>query len=194
MLDTTNPRAGWIAVSWATMTEPTRPPRPRSWREMNEWIADLLVRRTGQGVEAWNARIGEQTSPDEASLRAWLAEQGVTGYPAMLLVMERFGYPDYLIASVDELIEGQYADRPALRHKTYVALVTPRRTFAAVQPTTKKRVELGLRLADQAPAGRLERAPSFGQSSMTMKIGLASPDELDDEVERWLRRAYEENA
>lgn len=29
---------------------------------------------------------------------------------------------------------------------------------------------------------------------MTMKIGLASPDELDDEVERWLRRAYEENA
>lgn len=39
----------------------------------------------------------------------------MTGYPAMLLVMERFGYPDYLIASVDELIEGQYADRPALR-------------------------------------------------------------------------------
>lgn len=71
----------------------------------------------------------------------------MTGYPAMLLVMERFGYPDYLIASVDELIEGQYADRPALRHKTYVALVTPRRTFAAVQPTTKKRVDLGLRLA-----------------------------------------------
>lgn len=214
MLDTTNPRAGWIAVSWATMTEPTRPPRPRSWREMNEWIADLLVRRTGQGVEAWNARIGEQTSPDEASLRAWLTEQGVTGYPAMLLVMERFGYPDYLIASADELIEGQYADRPALRpildavlarlpaiggvsvqaRKTYVALVTPRRTFAAVQPTTKKRVDLGLRLAEQAPAGRLERAPSFGQSSMTMKIGLASPDEVDDEVERWLRRAYEENA
>lgn len=138
----------------------------------------------------------------------------MTGYPAMLLVMERFGYPDYLIASADELIEGQYADRPALRpildavlarlpaiggvsvqaRKTYVALVTPRRTFAAVQPTTKKRVDLGLRLAEQAPAGRLERAPSFGQSSMTMKIGLASPDEVDDEVERWLRRAYEENA
>ena len=63
----------------------------------------------------------------------------------MLLVMERFGYPDFLLASADELIDGQYADRPALRpildevllraaevgevdvqaRKTYVTLVTP---------------------------------------------------------------------
>ncbi len=78
--------------------------------------------------------------------------------------------------------------------KTYVALLTPKRTFAAVQPTTKKRVDLGLRLtADQKPEGRLEVAKNFGQSSVTHKIGIESADQLDDEVEGWLKRAYEAN-
>jgi hypothetical protein len=37
----------------------------------------------------------------------------------MLLVMERFGYPEYLLASADALLAGQYADRPqdAARHQ-----------------------------------------------------------------------------
>ena len=29
--------------------------------------------------------------------------------------MERFGYPDFFLSSADELIDGQYADRPQLR-------------------------------------------------------------------------------
>lgn len=187
---------------------------PRSWQEMREQEIRWLVERTGEGLETWNARVLEMGFTDEAGLRRWLTEQGVTGYPAMLLVMERFGYPDYLQATADELIDGQYADRSELRpildkilgllpsvgeveiqaRKTYVALITPRRTFAAVQPTTKKRVDLGLRLtADQQPSGRLERASNFGQSSVTHKISLASADDIDPEVEEWLRSAYEAN-
>ncbi len=186
--------------------------RPRSWQEMREQEIGWLIERTGEGLETWNARVRETGIADEAALRSWLTEQGVTGYPAMLLLMERFGYPDYLQATADELIDGQYADRPGLRpildtildmlprvgeievqaRKTHVALITPKRTFAAVQPTTKKRVDLGLRLtADQQPSGRLERAANFGQSSVTHKIGLASADEIDAEVEGWLKRAYE---
>lgn len=113
------------------------------------------------------------------------------------------------------MIDGQYADRPELRpildtilrllpsvgdvevqaRKTYVALITPKRTFAAVQPTTKKRVDLGLRLtADQQPDDRLERAPNFGQSSVTHKIGLSSADDIDPGVEEWLRKAYAVNS
>jgi len=186
--------------------------RPRSWQEMREQEIRWLVERTGEGLETWNARILEKGFGDEASLRAWLHEEGVTGYPQMLLVMERFGYPDYLQASADELVESQYADRPALRpildallarlpeigeieiqtRKTYVAFLTPRRTFSALQPTTRKRADLGLRLtADQQPTGRLERAVSFGQSSVTHKIGLTSVDDIDDEVVGWIKRAYD---
>ncbi len=156
--------------------------RPRSWLEMREQEIRWLIERTGEGLETWNARVMEQRFAHEASLRSWLSDQGVTGYPAMLLVMERFGDPDYLQATADEFIDGQYADRLALRpildmilaslpsighveiqaRKTYVALLTPKRTFAAVQPTTRRRVDLGLRLtADWKPEGRRGGGPEF---------------------------------
>ena len=53
----------------------------RDWRQHTGWIADLLTRRTGHDLEAWKVRIAALSFTSEASLRAWLAEQGVTGYP-----------------------------------------------------------------------------------------------------------------
>ena len=82
---------------------------------MQDWAAQLLRSRTGQDVGAWNRRVAEAGLPDEQALRAWLDGQGVTGYGQALLVWERFGYPDFLTAEADELIDGQYADRPQLR-------------------------------------------------------------------------------
>jgi hypothetical protein len=125
--------------------------------------------------------------------------------------MERFGYPDFLLASADELVQEQYADRPHLRpifdaiisataglgevvvqtRKTYVSLVTPRRTFARVQPTTRQRVDLGLRLESRPPDGRLQ--PSKIHESMPLQVSLSAPDEVDGEVLAWLQQAYEEN-
>ncbi len=189
-------------------------PKARSWQEMYAQVQGQLERQSGQDLAAWNARIKAEAAPkDEPQLRAWLAERGVTGYPAMLLVFETFGYPDYLQKDADLLIDEQYADRPALRpifdrvlevlptvgavevqaRKTYVALLGPKRTFASVQPTTKTRVDIGLRLDGVQPEGRLEIAKSIGQSSMTHKVALSSPADLDDEALGWLRRAYEAN-
>ena len=186
----------------------------RDWRQHTGWIADLLTRRTGHDLEAWKVRIAAQSFTSEASLRAWLAEQGVTGYPQMLLVMERFGYPDFLLAGADELIEGQYADRPGLRlildailtraasfgeltiqaRKGYVSLLTPKRTFAAVQPTTRARVDLGLKLKNPQMRGRFAANSAMGSSVVNARIPLACVDEVDDEVEGWLRQAYADNA
>jgi hypothetical protein len=189
-------------------------PQARSWQEMYAQVQAQLERQTGENLAAWNARVrAEPGLSTESDLRAWLAERGVNGYPAMLLVFERFGYPDYLQRDADDLIEGQYADRPNLRpiyetvvaalpeigtielqaRKTYVALLSPKRTFASIQATTKSRVDIGLRLDGVAPTGRLEIAKSIGQSSMTHKVGLSSPADLDTEALGWLRRAYEAN-
>ena len=190
------------------------PPAPvRSWREVREWSARMLADRTGEDVAAWNRRVAETGLADEPSVRAWLAGQGVTGYAQALLVWERFGYPDFLTADADELINGQYADRAALRpvldavlavapalgpvtvqaRKTCVSLVSPRRTFAAVQATTKSRVDLGLRLDHTEPAGRLLAAKNLNVGAMNLRIGLAGPGEVDEEVRGWLRRAYDES-
>src|SRR5262249_52368497 len=149
---------------------------------------------------------------EEKSLRAWLIEQGVTGYAQSLLVKERFGYPDFLLASGEDLIDGQYADRTQLRplldaimaaaaglgdviiqaRKGYVSLVTPRRTFARVQPTTKNRVDLALRLKAQKPSGRLQQSKLH--QNMPLQISLTTSKDVDSEVRDWLQRAYKQNS
>src|SRR5215510_3695041 len=87
----------------------------RDWQGMKAMSERLLKERTGADVDTWNQRINAQGFTDEQQLRTWLTAQGVIGYAQSLLVMERFGYPDFLLASADELIQGQYADRPQLR-------------------------------------------------------------------------------
>ena len=186
--------------------------KTRDWRSMVDWSARLLKERTGQDVATWNRRIAKDRFNDEKSLRAWLTKQGVTSYPQSLLVWERFGYPDHLLASAEDLIDRQYADRPQLRpifdaiidaavglgevtiqaRKTYVSLVTSRRTFARIQPTTKSRVDLALRLEGHKPGGRLQ--PSKIHETTRLQISLASADDIDSEVLNWLQEAYDQNS
>jgi hypothetical protein len=117
-----------------------------------------------------------------------------------------------MTAGADELIDAQYADRPQLRpvldavlaalpalgqvtvqaRKTIVSLVGPRRTFAVVQATTKNRVDLGLRLDNEKPGGRLLAARDIGAANL--RILLTGPGDFDEEALGWLRRAYNENA
>ena len=185
--------------------------RIRDWKGMRDMSARLLKERTGESVDTWNRRIKKERFNDDKALRAWLTKQGVTGYAQSLLVMERFGYPDFFLASADKLIEGQYTDRPHLRpifdaiidaaaglgevtiqaRKTYVSLVSPRRTFARVQPTTKNRVDLGLRLDGEKPGGRLQRSKIH--ETMRLQISFTTRDEVDSEALDWLQRAYDQN-
>src|SRR5262249_3013742 len=156
-------------------------------------------------------RIRAKRFHHERDLRHWLSERRVDGYAQQLLVMERFGYPDFITSNAADLITRQYADRPRLRpildaigdavrpcgsvviqaRKTGVSLVSPRRTFARVQATTRSRVDLGLRLDGQKPVGRLRRN---AHDTMRLRIPLASTGEVDSEVIAWLRRAYLENS
>jgi hypothetical protein len=185
----------------------------RSWQEMRKEVTGRLEARTGRSLGEWRREMSSQGFSDRPSLRAWLGGQGITGYPAIYLTMEHFGYPDFLLAGADELIEEQYADRPALRpvldavievartlgdvtvqaRKTYVSLVGPRRTFASVEPTTRIQVDLGLRLKIPAPSGRLQRSTSMRSGAALMRIALSSAADVDLEVQSWLRRSYDAN-
>ncbi|HEX3785968.1 MAG TPA: DUF5990 family protein [Pseudonocardiaceae bacterium] len=113
----------------------------------------------------------------------------------------------------EELIAGQYADRPALRpvldavlavlpavgeatvqpRKTCVSLLSPRRVFAVVQPTTRNRVDLGLRMVEVNPGGRLVVAKNVGSGTINLRIALTSPEDVDDEVLDWLTKAYRQS-
>ena len=186
----------------------------KTWEAMRERSERLLIDRTGQDLAEWNRRVLDSGIGTEPELRKWLSGQGVTGYGQMLVVMERFGYPDFLSASAEELIDGQYADRPGLRpildrllaaagtldgvevqaRKTYVTVVSPRRKFAHIRATTKTRIDLGLRLPGATPGGRLVSAKVLNDDVMTVRIPLTDPDEVDDEVLELLRTAHAENS
>ena len=168
-------------------------------------------------------QVSEKTTLSTAQL-ALAREYGFPSWPRLKDEAERrrasageaaqAGYPDYLTAEAVELIEGQYADRPQLRpildavlallpalgpatvqaRRTIVSLVCPRRTFAVVRATTKDRVDLGLRLDDAEPGGRLQSAKGIGGGGATVRIALRRPEDIDEEVRGLMRRAYEENA
>lgn len=182
------------------------------WNANRDMWIRVLHQQSGEGLAYWNKRVAAQDLADAEALRAWLRPQGVTGYGATVLVMERFGYPDWASASAYELLENQYADRAQLRpiydaiieavsdmgvftiqmRKTYVSLLTGRRTFARIRPSTKTRVDLGLRLEGQEVIGRLR--PCKLQETMKVMLSFNSAEEVDAEAIEWLRRAFDENS
>jgi hypothetical protein len=190
------------------MTKPTT----HDWKRNRDMWERVLERQTGEGIAAWNRRLRGKRFSDERAMRAWLTEQGVTGYGRSLLVMERFGYPGFFLTSADKLVDDQYADRPHLRpiydaiikaasslddvviqtRKTFVALVTPRRTFARIVPSTKTRIDLGLRLEGRKPGGRLVRSKIH--ETMPVQVSLESAKDVDKELRALLREAWEENS
>ncbi|MEU8133564.1 DUF5655 domain-containing protein [Streptodolium elevatio] len=187
--------------------------RPRTWQEMRDSTIDLLVRRTGEGLDVWNRRVRDSGVRDEAALRAWLDERDLGGYPQSLLVWERFGYPEFLTASADNLLAGQYDDRPALRpvldallvvgtsiadtavqvRKTYVTLVSPKRQYALIRATTRDRLDLGLRLPGAALRKPLLPARGLGNDTINVRVPLHAVEDVDQDVEELLERAYQAN-
>jgi hypothetical protein len=190
------------------------PPRPdldqlrRQARELHQAARD--------GDARSSLRLGQ--APGEVTLSAaQLAvarDYGFASWPRLKAEVERrrAALAGFLTAEADDLIAGQYRDRPRLRpvldavlaalpalgpvtvqaRGTIVSLVTPRRTFAVVKATTKSRVDLGLRLDNTRPGGRLLPARDIGAA--TVRIPLTAPDEVDEEALGWLLRAYDENA
>jgi len=65
------------------------------------------------------------------------------------------------------------------------------RQFAVIHPTSK-RVDVGLVLPRTPPAGRLESAANFN-AMFTHRVRVSTLREVDAELTRWLRAAYDGN-
>src|SRR5690348_13987427 len=174
--------------------------------EITLTAAQLALARE-YGFASW-AKLKDEAERRRASAPATGETAAPAGSWRGLLAADGDGDPD-------ELIDGQYAARPQLGpvldavlavlprlgpsvtvqpRKTLVTLITPRRAFAAVRATTKSRVDLGLRLDDARPRGRLLAAGNVGGGGVTVRVALGRPEDVDDEVRDLMRRAYAENA
>lgn len=112
-----------------------------------------------------------------------------------------------------ELLAGQYDDRPALRpvldalltvgtsigetavqvRRTHVTLAGPRRPYALIRATTRDRVDLGLRLPGAVLEKPLLPARGLGNATVNVRVPLNTVEDVDEDVEKLLERAYQAN-
>ena len=89
-----------------------------------------------------------------------------------------------------EIIEGLGEDVAVEGRGGYTPFVR-KRQFAAVQVSTKTRVDLGLRFKEAPESALLITSSLPGQS--THKVGLSSVEDITDELVGLIRLAYEQN-
>ena len=67
--------------------------------------------------------------------------------------------------------------------------------FAQIKPTTNSRIDLGFALGDMKPTGRLIDTGGFAKKDrITHRIPITALSDIDDEVKRWLKVAYDRDA
>jgi hypothetical protein len=182
----------------------------RDWKGTKGMSARLLRERTGQDLDTWNQRIASEGFTDEQTLRVWLTEQGVTGYAQSLLVMERFGYPDFFLTSADELMKGSTPTGPSFDQSS-TPLSTPLPDWVRWWSRRARPLSHSSRRAEPSPASsRRPGSPSIWACGSTgssqadgcnlprstrpcRQISLTSLTEVDTEVPGWLQQAYEKN-
>ncbi|MGE0190661.1 MAG: DUF4287 domain-containing protein [Planctomycetota bacterium] len=74
--------------------------------------------------------------------------------------------------------------------KTYVSLRRATQ-FGCIQPSTKTRVDLGIKLKGVEPTGKLEASGSWN-TMVTHRVRLESVKDIDAKVRGWLKKAYEQ--
>ena len=188
--------------------------RMTSPADMMASVTDSMKERTGKTLEEWIAAVkSTDIDPlDQKTVRNWLKEQGVLQNTQWAIAdaaarasgWERpsvEGYIDsqyqgekahlrLIFDTLREIIEGLGKDVTVEGRGGYTPFVR-KRQFAAIQASTKTRIDLGLRFK-QAPESALLSTTSLpGQS--THKLGLTSAEEITDEVIELIRLAYAQN-
>jgi hypothetical protein len=188
-------------------------------RMVQDWI-DALPAKTGRSLEAWLALVKKEGPKDEAARRAWLKEEHGLGTNSAWWLAERAAGrgtedsdPEAYLAAAERYVAAQYAGKKAALKPIYDrllrlglglgkdAMACPCQTmvplyrahvFAEIKPSTLTRVDLGLALKDAKTPKRLVDTGGFAKKDrITRRIPIASVDEIDAEVERWIRKAYE---
>ena len=170
-----------------------------------------LQEKTGKTLDQWKCVLASAKLAKHGEMVKFLkSEHGVThGYANFIAL--KFREADAGSQDPTDLVESQYAGKESLRpiYERLHAVITGfgddvevapkkasvsfrrKRQFALVQPSTKTRVDLGLKFNDRPHAGRLETSGPFG-SMCTHRVQLTDAEQVDKEVVGWLREAYEE--
>ena len=160
-------------------------------RPIEGWVE--LIRASGltkhsEVVAMLKAEHGmTHAAAHRVSLVARQPQTAAAGDPAERLVEETRAALRPVVACLMAAVRALGDDVELAPKRGYVSL--RRRTqFAMIQPGAAY-VNLGLVLKDVPAAGRLEPASGFN-ALFTHRVRVPAPDEVDEELVAWLRKAY----
>lgn len=187
-----------------------------------KWTAELKD-KTGRSLEEWMRYLKKNGPKDEKERREWLkAEHGLGTNTAWWLAErvegkgEEAGDPDAYLKAAEGYVESMFSGSKAGLRSMYDALLKlglsvgkeakacPCQTivplyrnhvFAQIKPTTRTRIDMGFALGDMKPKGRLIDTGGFAKKDrITHRIEITSLADIDDEVKRWMKVAYDRDA
>ncbi len=189
---------------------------------VQRWVA-TLPEKTGKSLEQWIALVKKSGPHTERERREWLKTKHHLGTNGATWIAERAegkGQEDcdpaaYLAAAEKYVAEMFSGSKSALR-PLYASLLQlglkqgkdvkacPCRTmvplyrnhvFAQIKPITRTRIDFGFALQETKASGRLIDTGGYAKKDrITHRIPISSINDIDDEVKRWLKAAYDLDA
>lgn len=183
---------------------------------------ERLPEKTGRSLEEWIAFVQTEGPPTEKERREWLKTQHKMGTNYAWWIAERAEGkggedtdPHAYLQAAEGYVEAMFAGGKAGLRPLYERLlalgqglgpdvkvcpcktIVPfyrRHVFAQIKPSTRMRIDFGLSLKGIEAGGRLlDTGGAAAGDRITHRIVITHLDEIDAEVERWLKAAYDLN-
>ncbi|MBA3568914.1 MAG: DUF4287 domain-containing protein [Pyrinomonadaceae bacterium] len=187
-----------------------------------KWVAELR-QKTGRSLEDWLRFVKKSGPKDEKERRDWLKqEHGLGTNPAWWIAERSVGKgtetsdPNQYLKAAEGYVEQMFSGSKSALRPIYDALlklglkvgkdakacpcqtIVPlyrKHVFAQIKPTTRTRIDLGFALGDMKAKGRLIDTGGFAKKDrITHRIPIESVQDIDDEVQHWLKAAYNRDA
>jgi len=182
-----------------------------------------LKEKTGRNLEEWIELVNKSGPRTENERREWLKHHHNLGTNYSWWIAEQSvgkgnedTDPDEYLKAAYRYVEEMYSGgkeglKPIYEHllrlglgigkdvkacpcKTIVPLYR-NHVFAQIKPSTRTRIDFGLALGGTRGKGRLVETGGFAKKDrITHRIAVSSLEEIDDEVKRWLKTAYDLDA
>lgn len=189
---------------------------------MMDAVIRNLKAKTGRSLEEWAALLKKQGPAAVPEQKAWLKDKYGLGGSTIGVIVDQVKGADLEMSAaaylknapeyVDDLFSGARAHlRPICDElfllatsfgddvkvspcKTFVPLYR-NHVFGQIKPTTQTRVDLGLALGDTKTSKRLIDTGGLAKKDrITQRIELTSLDDIDAEVKKWLKAAYDRDS
>ena len=187
--------------------------------QTQKWIKDLPA-KTGLSLEEWLELTRKSSARTEQERRDWLKKEHNLGTNSAAWIAGRLegknkeeDSPEAYLKTAAEWVEAQYAGPRAALRPLYEQLLKlgfsigkdvkacPCKTmvpfyrnhvFAQIKPSTNTRIDFGLALGNANAPKRLINTGGYEKKDrITHRIEVKSKADIDDELKKWLKKAYE---